>query len=70
MKKLYAALGSLFAALLAAVPVRADAIAMPLETSEDKLNLVLVVLAAAVILIAAALIVRAVLKRKNGDKKK
>ena len=71
MKKLYAALTSLFLILLTAHPVYADVAPMPLGMPEEQLTVVLLVLAAAVLATAAALIVRAVRKgKRNGDKKK
>ena len=71
MKKLYAALTSLFVILLTAHPVYADVAPMPAGMPEEQLAVILLVLAAAVAVTAAALIIRAVLKRtRNGNKKK
>ncbi len=71
MKKLYAALTSLFVLLLTANPVYADVAPMPLGMPEEQLTVILLVLAAAVVAVAAALIIRAVRKgKRNGDQKK
>ena len=74
MKKLYAALVSLFIVLVAVVPVRADIAPMPLGMPGEMLAVILLLLAASILIVAAVVIVFAVRsnarrKKKDGDKK-
>ena len=74
MKKLYAALVSLFVVLAAVVPVRADIAPMPLGMPGEMLAVILLLLAASILIVAAVVIVFAVRsnarrKKKDGDKK-